>query len=40
MEGLEDADERLTSEILAATYTISCFGLRAMSSRARFIFAR
>jgi hypothetical protein len=34
MEKLEDADERLTCEVLAATYTIACFGLRDISLRA------
>jgi hypothetical protein len=40
MEMPEDADERLTCEVPAGTYTIPSFGLRDMSSRATFIFAQ
>ena len=40
MEMPEDADERLTYEVPAGTYTIPSFGLRDMSSRATFIFAQ
>jgi hypothetical protein len=40
MERLDDSDERLTSEVLAATYTIARCGYRDMPSRATFIFAR
>ena len=40
MERLEDADEKLTCEVLATTYTIARFGLRGISSRATSIVAR
>jgi len=40
MKILEDDDERPTGEILAASYTVACFGLRGMPSRATFIFAQ
>ena len=40
MDSLEDADERLTSEVLTAFYTTARCGYRAVPSRATFIFAR
>jgi hypothetical protein len=40
MERLEDANEELTCEVLATTYTIARFGLRVISSRATSAFAR